>query len=349
MAYDPLPRGPFPVGVRTVTLSDADRGGRSLPTEIWYPATAANAGRDSDPKTRDSYELMPGAAMWQLAARDVDAREGAFPIVAFSHGFGAHRRQSTFLCTHLASHGYVVVAPDHTGNTVQEMLAAAMASASNAPRESPVALDDLLRDRPIDIRFVVDYVAREIPSARAERIAVAGHSFGGWTTLAVVSRDERVCAALPLAPAGGASSVTDVTALQAELDFEHGREVPTLFIVAQLDSILPLDSMHVLFDAVRSWKRMVVINNADHLHFCDAVERVHELFRMLPRVEGIPGGKPFPPIAELCPGEHGYVTIKSLGLAHLDAHVKGIQAATSWLDGAWRDVLTEHGVDYDVH
>jgi hypothetical protein len=39
----------------------------------------------------------------------------------FSHGYGAHRRQSTFFCTHLLSHGYVV-AMDHTGNTVFETI-----------------------------------------------------------------------------------------------------------------------------------------------------------------------------------------------------------------------------------
>ena len=29
--------------------------------------------------------------------------------MAFSHGFGGHRRQTTHFCIHLASHGYVVV------------------------------------------------------------------------------------------------------------------------------------------------------------------------------------------------------------------------------------------------
>ena len=47
---------------------------------------------------------------------------GPFPGVVFSHGMAGHRRQSTFLCTHLASHGFVVASPDHVGNTLPEML-----------------------------------------------------------------------------------------------------------------------------------------------------------------------------------------------------------------------------------
>ncbi|MGH7858791.1 MAG: alpha/beta hydrolase family protein, partial [Candidatus Binatia bacterium] len=103
MSYDPFARGPFPVGVRTAI---AVRGDRSLPIEVWYPATDAFGGKDVAEATRDVYDLIPGLPPgWQEAVRDADAREGSFPLVAFSHGFGGHRRQTTFLCTHLASHG----------------------------------------------------------------------------------------------------------------------------------------------------------------------------------------------------------------------------------------------------
>jgi len=47
-------------------------------------------------------------------------RERALPPDRLLARFGGHRRQSTFFCTHLASHGYVVAAADHTGNTTLE-------------------------------------------------------------------------------------------------------------------------------------------------------------------------------------------------------------------------------------
>src|SRR4051812_48308152 len=121
MKYDPFSRGPHAVGVRTVDLSDTARS-RYLPTEVWYPATSAYAGQDTSESTMDHYDLLPGfPPLKQSAVRDAAAAQGHFPVVMFSHGFGGHRRQSTFLCTHLASHGYVVAAMDHTGNTVTDM------------------------------------------------------------------------------------------------------------------------------------------------------------------------------------------------------------------------------------
>jgi predicted dienelactone hydrolase len=341
MPYDPLARGPLPVGVRSATLTDPARDGRTIDVELWYPATGAFAGRDTGEATRDRYELLPGVSMWQLAARDADAAVGSFPVVAFSHGFGSHRRQSTFLCTHLASRGYVVVAPDHTGNTVRELIATAMGG-----RRSPVAIATLLDDRPADVSLAIDHALAACAGADASRIGVTGHSFGGWTALAAISRDDRIRAAVPLAPAGGASSATDPRLLFERLDFDWNREVPTLFIVAELDSVLPLASMPALYDPVRSQKRMVVIERADHMHFCDAVERIHEMFRMLPRVEGVPSSANSLPIAALAPGEHGYVTVRGLTLAHFDAYLNGDDAAREFLVDDWRDMLRAHGVAF---
>ena len=94
-AYDPFERGAFPVGVRTL---QPQRGARVLPLEVWYPTTDEHAGRDVDPATRDTYDLIPGfPPTWQDAVRDTPIRHGRYPLVAFSHGYGGHRRQSTFL------------------------------------------------------------------------------------------------------------------------------------------------------------------------------------------------------------------------------------------------------------
>ena len=41
------------------------------------------------------------------------AAEGRFPLVLFSHGFASFRTQSSFLTTHLASWGFVVISPDY--------------------------------------------------------------------------------------------------------------------------------------------------------------------------------------------------------------------------------------------
>lgn len=354
MTYDPFARGPFPVGVRTVQLTDAARQQRLLPTEIWYPATAASAGRDLDAASRDTYELLPGfPPAWQDAVRDAALQPGRYPLVAFSHGYGGHRRQSTFLCTHLASHGYVVAALDHTGNTVIDIVQMVLQlQAGGAMPDPNSAIQEFIALRPADVAFMIDRVlagAGEVGGAvDAERIGMSGHSFGGWTTLALAARDRRVRAALPLAPAGGSSSLP-VQLLQQALRFDWGRDVPTLYLVADRDSLLPLSGMQELFAKTRGTKRMVVLKNADHMHFCDRVEEVHELFRMMPP----PGdferiAKLVPPITELCSGEQAYRFVRGLGLAHMDAYLKGNESAANLLAGDLRATLAAREVAVDA-
>lgn len=355
MTYDPFARGPFPVGVRTVQLTDLARQQRLLPTEIWYPASDAYAGQDVAEATRDTYELMPGfPAVWQEAVRDAAVRAGTFPLIAFSHGFGGHRRQTTFLCTHLASHGYVVASLDHTGNTMLDVVQAIMTFQSSGQLPDPVAtVKEFIAARPADIRFmigqVLDGAVADI-AARIDvnRIGMTGHSFGGWTTLAVTASEPRIRAALPLAPAGGSSSMP-VELLKGALTFDWGRDVPTLFLVAERDSLLPLAGMHELLEKTQGTKKMVVLKNADHMHFCDRVEEIHELFRMMPP----PGdferiAKTVPPITELCPPEHAYLFVRGLGLAHMDAHLKANEAAARFLADDIVDVLAARGVGVEV-
>jgi dienelactone hydrolase len=348
--YDPFARGPFPAGVRTV---HERRGSRLLPIEIWYPATDAYAGMDVAAATRDSYELIPGLpAAWQDAVRDAAPRPGRFPLVAFSHGYGGHRRQSTFLCTHLASHGYVVAAVDHTGNTVLDVVQALFVRQAGGLHDPLAVIDEFVVARPADVSFTIDRVvggAGELEDrVDPDRIGMAGHSFGGWTTLAVAASDRRVRAALPLAPAGGGSALP-VRRMREALDFAWGREVPTLFVVADRDTLLPLAGMHELLEQTPSSKRMVVLKDADHMHFCDRAEEVHEMFRLMPQDPLFADiQQAIPPITELCPGEHAYLAIRGLGLAHMDTHLRGDEAAARFLAGDIRGTLAERAVQVDV-
>ena len=145
--YDPFARGPHPVGVRTIDVPDAARD-RVVPVEVWYPATDGYAGQDLDDATRDAFELMPGLpASRQDAVRDAEPAAGPFPAVVFSHGFAGHRRQTTHLCTHLASHGYAVAAPDHVERSLDGLLgtAAQGVTPSTDPEVLSAALESGVR------------------------------------------------------------------------------------------------------------------------------------------------------------------------------------------------------------
>jgi len=354
MTYDPFARGPHAVGVRTVDVTDTSRS-RYLPVEIWYPSVAANIGRDTAEETMDHYDLLPGfPPAKQAAVRNADIAVGKFPIVMFSHGFGGHRRQSTFFCTHLASHGYVVVAVDHTGNTVMDVAQMTLQVMMGEPMPDPEPMvAELIVARPADVSFVLDRLLAgdlgiDAAQLDAERIGMSGHSFGGWTTLRVAGLDSRIRAALPMAPAGGKSPLP-AEILGAALDFEWGRDVPTLYLVADKDSLLPLPGMLELKDRQRGTTRMAVLGNADHMHFCDEVEATHEMFRTMPP----PGpfadiAKVLPAASELSPGLHAYDFNRALGLAHMDAVLSGNEAAAAFLAGNVPAAFRERGIRVSV-
>lgn len=109
---------------------------------IWYPSSEPSGA------TIRYDGLLPGSAFPEIPADCSEAR----PVVAFSHGFAGVRYQSPFLTERLATHGYVVVAPDHRDNTFLDA----------APDIAEIA-----RRRPTDLRDTVDWLfaASEDPSS----------------------------------------------------------------------------------------------------------------------------------------------------------------------------------------
>ncbi len=352
--YDPFRRGPFPVSVKSEDLVDVSRESRRVSLEVWLPAHARYAGFDLAKDTQDSYPIFGGHKVRQDAVRDAEAHADAFPLVVFSHGFAGHRRQSTFFCTHLASHGYVVVALDHGGNTLADMVQLVMGAGVVNPQNLPKNIEELLGsyvfDRPRDVSFVLDAVAdgkvRSVPAAvRVDAVGVSGHSFGGWTTLVVAGRDQRVRAALPLAPAGGPGHLS-ARALEEALKLDFGGRVDTLYLALERDSLLPLAGIESLFQRTSEPARMFVLMNADHMHFCDRAERSHEFFRTMPQIGPMREiAKNLPPIAELVPGSHAYLFANGLGTAHMDAVLKGNAAAHAFLAADPLAHLRELGVN----
>ncbi len=343
--YDPFSRGSHPVGVRTVTLAVNDRG-RAIPIEVWYPAAPTYAGGDLDPTTQDHYELFPGfPPSAQEAVRDAEPVDQSFPPIVFSHGFAGHRRQTTHLCTHLASHGYVVAAPDHVGNTTADVMG--WMFGGQPPADMDAYVRQCAADRPRDAARTLDGLLSGELGVRADDdgAGMSGHSFGGWTTLQTTAEDDRIIAALPLAPAGGADALAgpeDPRVLMSELvELEWGRKVPTLMIVADDDSVLPLEGMHDLLARTPSIDRMVVLVDADHFHFCDGAEMVHDL--MTPMM-----GEGARRSSDLVPGAHAYQVTNGLGLAHFDAELRKLPEAVAFLESDVSELLAERGVNVQV-
>jgi dienelactone hydrolase len=348
-AYDPFVRGRFTVGVRTIQALDTVRD-RLFPCEIWYPAAAQHAGQDMAPGTQDVFRVPSrDTPRNQMAVRDAAAEPGTYPLIIFSHASGGGRRGATFLCTHLSSHGYVVAALDHS-----EMVAAELARRDDETDEQKTARAEAwIANRVPDIRFLLDHVLDDAAwDSEAEldptRIGIVGHSFGGWTALAATGVVRRIGAVVALAPGG--SSQTKPGILHAKLTFSWGRDVPTLYLVAENDVFLPLAGMYELFERTPATKQMVILRRADHVHFMDNVEQEHETVRTMPwtgQLAWIP--KEMRPIGELCSGEQAHLFVRGLTLGHMDAILKRQEEAQRFLVGDMEAELAEQGVDVIVH
>ena len=114
---------------------------------------------------------------------DLGSSSGPLPVVVMSHGYAIDRKYFIGLASHLASHGVVVIAPDHIGSNLGQRLALE----SGLSQESFLASEFI--DRPLDLTAVLDELERR--NARdyqgrlqLNRVALVGHSMGGYTVLA---------------------------------------------------------------------------------------------------------------------------------------------------------------------
>ena len=230
---------------------------------------------------------------------------GVWPLILFSHHSRGNRRSATYLTTYLASHGYLVAALDHP-----EVIAPEIAG----------NVQGFIANRVPDARFLLDYMlGGAIPcTARPDpdRIAIVGHSAGGWTALALPETDTRIQAVVALAPGGASNPKPGI--IPATLSFNWPRPPATLYIVAEDDVLTPIAGMHELYSRTPGPKQMVVLPRADHLHFMDNVEQAHEQLRaasLPPEASWI--SREMRPIAELCTGEEAHRQIQSYTVAHL--------------------------------
>lgn len=169
--YDLTQAGPFQVGYRRWehTYVAGPNGERTIDMHVWYP-TEATGGE------HPTYEFVfadPNAIVDAPPAAPVGGATATYPVHVYSHGNLGFAGSSAALLRHFASHGWVAVAPDHTGNTLSDNL---------EPR--PVAIYYL---RSLDITEALDAM-EALPETdplagrlRTDAVVMSGHSFGVHT------------------------------------------------------------------------------------------------------------------------------------------------------------------------
>ncbi len=163
--------GPYNTGYRTIehTYEVSPGESRQILVNIWYPTeeiegtSARYLGviRDSDSFADASLAQSP----WS---------DGRFPVQVYSHGDQGFGGTAAQLMRHFASHGWVSIAPDHTGNTLDNNL---------DPRPPAMRIW-----RSLDISASIDAASQltgEFEGVlRTDQVFMSGHSFGGFTVWA---------------------------------------------------------------------------------------------------------------------------------------------------------------------
>jgi predicted dienelactone hydrolase len=312
--YDPFAPGPHRVSSRTFEARDVRRG-QSFPCDVWRPADADD-GDDED----DAGVIRPRVA------------------VVYSHYSGGNRRVATFLTTHLASHGYVVAALDHS----EVVSAQLQRREGDTAEEREARVQRWIDNRVPDIALLLDAVL-PAETGGSRPVGIVGHSFGGWTALAAADADERIGAVVALAPAGSAIRRTGIIPVRAS--FRADRAVPTLFVGGDQDQSIPIEAVRDLFDESPWPTRLLVLRGADHLHYVDDIAAGHEAFRQLPAEGDFAWIADMRPIEELCDPTAAQAVVRAVTLAHFDAVLRGVEVADAFLDADLSAALAARDID----
>ena len=254
--------GPDPVGSRTIALDDGRR------VVIWYPADAAAA--DAPPETFDIASLLSPELQAKIDADlrpqyEIDAHIGAkpaadgpYPVVLFSHGYAGFPEQSADLVTHLASWGFVVIAPDHVERSLSGLLGTAAKGV--AQREDPdvlsASLDAAIADAEADDSPLHDLMD-------LDKVAVAGHSAGASAAYLTASSDDRVKAFIAYSVGTGRPDEDGKVAERPVPD------VPGMVMLGTADGIIEPAASEAVYDGMEPPKYLVEIADAGHLVFSD--------------------------------------------------------------------------------
>jgi predicted dienelactone hydrolase len=152
--------GQFRSQKKTFELNDFSRN-RRLPVDIYLPTTQ------------------------NLQLKTQNSPSPPFPLIVISHGVASDRSPFVYLAEHLASYGFAVAVLEHPGSNA-ERIQQYFAGLAGPPEAAEFI------NRPLDIKYLLNELERldkSDPTLQGklnfQQIGAIGHSFGGYTVLAL--------------------------------------------------------------------------------------------------------------------------------------------------------------------
>lgn len=235
------------VGSVQIQVKDEIKG-ISFPVLVQYPTF-----KPSTPILFGSYSMN--------VSPNAEIIGGQFPLVIISHGNGGSHLLYRTISTYLAKNGYIVAMLEHYGN-----------NRNNNQLENTT--ENLIL-RPKHVRLTIDELLLEHrfgKSIKTEKIAVIGHSMGGYTALALAGgipwtkegqkidapSDERIKAIVLLAPGTGwfMNNLNKVT-------------IPIFMLTAEHDPITPFWNAEIVLNGIADKSQLLfhIVENAGHFSF----------------------------------------------------------------------------------
>ena len=305
-----VPKRLFSVGYQVLDFKYL-KGGQEqeLTAAVWYPTA-------SQPK---SYKYG-GPTSGNIAVNAAPlAKGGPYPLLVFSHGYGGSGLGSVFFTERLAARGWIVVAPDHhdshsavrirTGQKKEfdrwELLRHAKEIASSSPKDRWKYLYRL-----DEMKLTLDRMLTHPSFGKLidrQRIAVGGHSFGGFTALGLCGtikecHDTRIKAVLLFSTGSGGYLFTE--------DELRGVRIPSMLFIGEREKEQYRGAKTMSEFSDKIWRSMsppkyfLEVRGANHFSFNNRFMDTH-------RTRLLSGS------------EEQYEVIRRYSIAFLEKHVAG--------------------------
>ncbi|MEC3957869.1 hypothetical protein VMT65_32875 [Nocardia sp. CDC153] len=311
----PTPAGPMPVGTTTMHLVQHGRPDpftpntdRELMMSVFYPAgdvTNSPRAHALSAIVVPVLERQLGVSLPVLLSnsyQEAPVAAGSYPVVLYSPGQSTPRLLGTGTAEELASHGYVVVTIDHTGDSPAiEFPDGRIVGA--APEFTAIPGGQRRDIQVADVEFVLDTLTalhaginpdaenRALPTGLGAALDLThiggfGHSLGGTTAVEVASQDQRISAVLDM---DGAIPDSDDWGKSGT----DGVSQPLLVLrsAQTVDSGAGREAFAAMLDHAQGWKLELELENSAH-------EDLTDLNQIIPSPMYLGGGAmvgPIPP------------------------------------------------------
>lgn len=303
----PQPTGSYNVGMSTHFLKDIsryhnDEKSRPLLVHIYYPSMeiakeyshylsdTIHLYKDKILHTYNNVspkdlEYLDEIRDWAMPDAPIDAENSPFPVLFFSPGFFMAAQLYSSLIEEMASHGYVVVAINHTDacwpvmfpDGSSPVILPELANIFANKEQSCIQTFDMTQETWIrDVKFVLSWLRNQslTKSLDLSGMGIFGHSFGGSTATEASRQynDFKAMANLDgmlFGPNWDKPFETPSLFVVAEKQLTHKEALNAGLTVEQFDSLLTRRSKKV-FEQLKDNAFYVTVKNADHATFVDS-------------------------------------------------------------------------------